>query len=620
MDFASGAIHRKCESYVTQPFTACTIRVADHSARVRQSMKEYVVDAPVGRRHVVTRLVEPAFAWRGWTVTWSACATAALAVLMLVYFYAYEGQLFNVVFTIGVTGALVSVLAFLTRRLMFSLTLIAALDAVVIWASTVKRQTMNMVVHAYDLFFYLSSWSTFSYLWHEQRHLVIGLGLALTGSLIIGAAAWRFDQTRSPRIWSAMAFAVAVCLTFVGAALKGERRHMQFNFEALYVSSFYASWAETLETLARGSMLEASGRAPVTPPNYKALADCAMVDKPPHIIMIHQESLVPPGYFPTLQYDRELDPLFRSQDGRTHKLRVETYGGASWLTEFSILTGISTQAFGGMRQFVQTFLVNRLTDTLPQNLAMCGYRNVVYYPLLKNFVSNDKFYASIGLKEIFDAKAQKAKTANERDKFYFNNALAELEAHIATSRAPLFSYILTMSAHWPYDVTYQPGEMVAGGGPGTTPEMNEYLRRLALAKRDYDAFVADLKIRFPGERFLIVHYGDHQPTATRTLLGFKEETEAEDATMIADAPGFLTYFAMDGINYEVPALPAQDVVDVPYLGMLVQHAAGLPLSDANRERQRLLTLCNGRNYGCNKQGAILAFHRRLIDSGIIVAR
>ena len=125
-------------------------------------MKEYVVDAPVGRRHVVTRLVEPAFAWRGWTVTWSACTTAALAVLMLVYFYAYEGQLFNVVFTIGVTGALVSVLAFFTRRLMFSLALVAALDAVVIWASTVKRQTMNMVVHAYDLFVYLSSWSTFS--------------------------------------------------------------------------------------------------------------------------------------------------------------------------------------------------------------------------------------------------------------------------------------------------------------------------------------------------------------------------------------------------------------------------------------------------------------------------
>ena len=39
----------------------------------------------------------------------------------------------------------------------------------------VKRATMNMVVHAYDLFFYLSSWSTISYLWSDQRRYVVGL-------------------------------------------------------------------------------------------------------------------------------------------------------------------------------------------------------------------------------------------------------------------------------------------------------------------------------------------------------------------------------------------------------------------------------------------------------------
>ena len=481
---------------------------------------------------------------------------------------------------------------------------------------------MNMVVHAYDLFFYLSSWSTISYLWSDHRQLVIALCAGFVVSGVIGLFAWRYDTTRIPRRWSAAAFSVAVVLATLGAEAKGERRHMQFNFEALYVSSFYASWGETLETLWRGSILEASRLGSQKDTKFAALGSgaCAAGEKPPHIVMIHQESLVPPNQFPTLKYDHHVDPLFRSQDGRTHKMRVETYGGASWLTEFSILTGVSTQAFGGMRQFVQTFMVNRLSDTLPQNLAACGYRNVVYYPLLKNFVSNDKFYASIGLKEIFDAKDQKAKTANERDQFYFNNALAGIDTHLAASKAPLFSYIQTMSAHWPYDVTFEPGENVPGGDAGTPPEMNEYLRRVSLAKRDYDAFIANIKQRFPNERFLIVHYGDHQPTATRTLLGFNEATEAEDATMAPDAPGYLTYFAFDGINYEVPPLPVQDVIDVPYLGMLVMQSAGLPLSDANKERQRLLKLCEGRNYGCQPKAAIMGFHRRLIDSGLIVAR
>ncbi len=560
------------------------------------------------------------WAVRGRAGSWSAWGAAAIATVLLIYFYQYEGQWANALFTAAVTSALVAALTFVSRRVAFALAVVAASVGVVVWAASMKRHTMNMVVHAYDLFFYLSSWSTISYLWSDHRQIVLALLMAFALSGVVAVAAWRFDTTRMPRRLSAIAFVAAAFLAVLGAELKGERRHMQFNFQALYVSSFYASWGETIETLWRGSMLEAAQRGSQPERRFAALSKCSTAQKPPHIIMIHQESLVPPNQFPELNYDRDLDPLFRSQDGRVHKMRVETYGGASWLTEFSILTGVSTQAFGGMRQFVQTFLVNRLADTLPQNLAACGYRNVLYYPLLKNFVSNDKFYASIGMKEIFDAKDQKAKTANERDRFYFGNALSGLETHLAASKAPLFTYIQTMSAHWPYDITFEPGESVPGGGPGTPPEMNEYLRRVWLAKRDYDAFIADLKQRFPDERFLIVHYGDHQPTATRTLLGFKEETEAEDATMAPDAPGYLTYFAFDGINYDVPPLPVQDVVDVPYLGMLVLQSAGLPLSDANKERQRLLTLCRGRNYGCQPHGALMAFHRRLIDSGLIVAR
>ena len=36
---------------------------------------------------------------------------------------------------------------------------------------------------------------------------------------------------------------------------------MQFYYENLYVSSFYASWGETLEALWRGALLEAAPRA-----------------------------------------------------------------------------------------------------------------------------------------------------------------------------------------------------------------------------------------------------------------------------------------------------------------------------------------------------------------------
>jgi hypothetical protein len=177
-----------------------------------------------------------------------------------------------------------------------------------------------------------------------------------------------------------------------------------------------------------------------------------------------------------------------------------------------------------------------------------------------------------------------------------------------------------MSAHWPYNWIMEPKVEVAGGGPGTNPEMHEYLRRVSMAKLDYDFLMTELRRRFPNERFLVVQYGDHQPTATRTLIGYSDEFDIESLQFEASNPAFITYYAADGVNYRLPPLPAHDVVDVPYLGLIIQQAAGLPLSDANQERARLMALCAGRYHACTRREEILAFHRRLIDSGIIQAR
>jgi hypothetical protein len=64
-------------------------------------------------------------------------------------------------------------------------------------------------------------------------------------------------------------------------------------------------------------------------------------------------------------------------------------------------------------------------------------------------------------------------------------------------------------------------------------------------------------------------------------------------------------------------LATYDVLDVPYLGTTTLLLAGLPLSDAQKERVRIMQLCNGRYYSCKDKALILDFHRRLVDSGII---
>jgi Sulfatase len=564
----------------------------------------------VAARALGRRALRPATAWL--TATLVAAGMAG-------YIWQDEGEFANVLFTLGVTGTLVALVLLITRRALFAAVLVASLVALIVAAASAKRAVMNMVVHAYDLFFYLGSWSTVSYLWSDQRRYVLAAVASLLAAALAVRLAYRLDGTRVARRWAAMALAASVLVAWYGAMAKGERRHMQFYFSNLFVSSFYASWAETLEAFWRGTLLEADPRA-MAGPAFTVPVRCHPFGKPPHILLIHQESVVQPSLFESLRYDAAVDPFFRSADDKLHRLRVETYGGASWLTEFSLLAGVSTHSFGSMRQFVQTFMQNRLKDTLPQALERCGYRNVVFYPLLKNFVSNDKFYNSIGLREIFDLRAQGAKSAQERDRFYYNNTMAEMDRHFEASRQPIFAFIQTMSAHWPYDSTFQPEVNVPGGRPGTDPEMHEYLRRVSMAKMDYDYLLAELKRRFPRERFLIVHYGDHHPMATRMLLGYNSETEAEDVILDPDSIGFVTYYAAQGVNYSVPELPPYETLDVAYLGTLILEIAGLPLSDSHRERLRLMKLCEGRYYSCARRGEILRFHRRLIDSGVVAAR
>jgi phosphoglycerol transferase MdoB-like AlkP superfamily enzyme len=551
------------------------------------------------------------------TTSWAVAAL--IGALLARHFWVDEGSLPNILFTAGVTLALIVLLVVLAQRVLFATTLVALLVVLIVAISSIKRAVMNMVMHAYDIIFYLSSWSTISYLWSDQRRYLVALAGALLGFAVAGWLAYRADGTCVNRRWAAMALPLAILLAWYGAAAKGERRHMQFYYENLYVSSFYASWGETLEALWRGALLEAAPRVAAGGPLFGLPTACTLGPKPPHVLLIHEESVVQPSLFASLQYDHAVDPFFHSYDDRTHQLRVETYGGASWLTEFSILAGVSTHAFGGMRQFVQTFTQNKLKETLPQVFERCGYRNVVFYPLLRNFVSNDRFYNSIGLKEIVDMQAQGAKSTQERDRFYYANALAEMEKHFKSSRKPLFMFIQTMAAHWPYDFTYQPDVDVPGGGPGTDPEMHEYLRRLSLAKLDFDALMSELRHRFPLERFLVVHYGDHHPMATRTLLGFDAETEAEDVVLNPESVGFITYYAVRGVNYRVPTLPQFETLDVPYLGTVILDAAGVPLSDSHRERKRLMLLCRGRYQTCEHRDEILLFHRRLIDSGVLAA-
>jgi hypothetical protein len=554
----------------------------------------------VGRRQVIT--VASALTLLG----------AALALLI-----STEPIVTRFWFALAVTAAITSALALLSRRLLFSSILTFALVALVCLCSLEKKAVMNMAFHSYDLVFYLNA-ATLEFIWEDYRSYLVGAVVSLAAAAIGAALAWRFDGVRLSRFASALALAVTVMAAGAlepKATAEGGAFRM-FVQEGSFVSAFYLSWRDTWRTLTRGQLVEAADRTAL--PDFAGAANCVPRSRPPHIILIHQESLVPPSLFPHLQYDHTLDKFFRSDDDRLHRLRVETYGGGSWVTEFALLTGISTKAFGDMRMFVQVLMNGRLKDTLPQSLENCGYRTLMLFPMSNGFVSLDRFYHSIGFAKILDREAQGAPTTKERDRFYFQNMLREMDEHFKSSAQPLFVYVQTMASHGPYNSAYMPDENVPGGGPGTSPEMSEFLRREAMAQRDGDFLMGEIKRRFPDEPILVVRYGDHQPSATWNLIN---NVWGDDSPDIGEGgkPGpYITYYAMLGHNYPLPPLPNYDPLDVAYLGTVMLEVAGLPLSEAQRERKWLMVTCQGRYFSCEPRSNILAFHRRLINSGLVL--
>ena len=185
----------------------------------------------------------------------------------------------------------------------------------------------------------------------------------------------------------------------------------------------------------------------------------------------------------------------------------------------------------------------------------------------------------------------------------------------------MFLYVYLTANHFPW-VRPAHEEPTPEGwrSPGNTPsEVDEYLRRQAVSARDYQEFLARLRREFPDDSFLIVRYGDHQPDFGKLIVDRSIDVAELGRRLLAYDPRyFMTYYAIDAINFQPPNLSsALDVLDAPYLPLVVQEAAGLPLDPSFAEQKKILRALQGLFYGCNNGAEARRFNRLLIDAGLI---
>jgi Sulfatase len=423
---------------------------------------------------------------------------------------------------------------------------------------------------------------------------------------------WSFDPFRVRRLSAAVG--VVGCLAGLYAV---ETVVPMEEFEGFYgknyVSHFARSGVDAVSTLLVHGLMESD---PVVSERLAPIGICEPTAKPPHIILVHDESAFDIRQAPGIHVPPNYGAHFRSLDGKQRKFIVEGTGGPSWYTEYNVLAGLAARSYGRFAYFVTRIAAGRVERGLPQALHRCGYETYSLYPAHGAFMSAGRFQKTTGIQHFMDSKAI-GSTQLEPDHYYYDAATRIIEQE--RGKRPTFVYVYLAANHFPWDHSWRPELTPEWKGLGNERIVDEYLRRQTLGMRDYALFLAQLKRDFPNESFLVVRYGDHQPDFSSYILepGIGDAAIAKRIA-VHDPRYFTTYYAIDAVNFKPAAMAsALNTIEGPYLPLVVLENAGLPLDSSFEEQKRIMQRCNGLFFDCNGGAEARRFNRMLIDAGMI---
>lgn len=481
---------------------------------------------------------------------------------------------------------------------------------VLILLSRFKHESLLMTVNFVDLM--LIDRDTFLFLMQDFPRL--GLMLVAVVSLLFGGLVliW-LERWRIRRRWAAAVIGGCAALLVTISALVPNDPWEEFYAENYFSKYMRSAVAATVDLMTRG-VLDKAAHAHTrldAPPS----GTCT-VEKPPHIIYIHDESSFDARAIPGIRVPPGYGDYFKSSDSMVRTLMVEGPGGPSWYTEYNVVTGLSARSFGRFADFATRFAVGRVERGLPLALMRCGYHTHTLYPMYGSFLSAASFQKTAGTETFLDSKDLGARFLDD-DAFYFNKT-ADLVRDRKGDR-PLFLHVYTAQNHFPWTFRFRPDLAKDWRDLGNRADVDEYLRRQHLTEVDYKAFLARLTRDFPTESFLIVRFGDHQPSFARHLIDPGQDDSILLRRLAADHPHFLkTYYAIDTIRFTPRDLSTSlDLLDAPYLPLAVLDLAGVPLDPSFVEQKKILARCKGLFFRCNSGEEVRRFNRMLIDAGLI---
>ncbi|MEZ5803354.1 MAG: sulfatase-like hydrolase/transferase [Rhizobiaceae bacterium] len=482
-------------------------------------------------------------------------------------------------------------------------------------SSAVKYRLKGFDLHVFDFTFTGEDPDAIRFLVEKYAYLIVPV-FVLIFLAVIFLVVLGFWEKRGSTAWPVrLALLAASCLgIYVDYPLAPDEPRYFHYLGGFNASSFFVSTLDLQYALSQSQFAGLMQQVPPQPP-YAGETDCGDMSNQPDIFIVLSESATNPENFPQLKVGDLFKHAFLSQDGKFHPMYVETFGGGTWVSNLSVMSGLSTADFGVQAPYVTTVLEGKVHGALPEVLAGCGYRTVEITPVNHNFVNEGPFMESIGFQNVLDSKDIHATLYAHRDEFYFKAAEAFIEEHHRKGGGPLLLSLKTMFPHSPYNeplVSENKLPFVKFGGDAAT---DEYMNRMLTGQHDFQRYLEAIRSMTTERGSVVLEYGDHQSYITKNLV---DEQFGGNSLQDLRSIAYKTYFTVHSFNYDVDMKAFGDgPLDVGFLGAALIEGAHLPLSPMYRELIALKDLCQGRFHDCKDRAAVDRHLRRRVDSGLL---
>jgi phosphoglycerol transferase MdoB-like AlkP superfamily enzyme len=282
----------------------------------------------------------------------------------------------------------------------------------------------------------------------------------------------------------------------------------------------------------------------------------------PNVVFFHAESTFDPNLAFRLSARVEL-PLWSKQNETRAlgPLRVNVVGGASWVTEFEVITGVDSRIFGYQGYYTHFYIAPKVKNSFVQYLVRKGYKTVAFYPVEGSFYNVEKAFNFYGFKEFIDGRALRL-PADWGSLIDRDIIKAVIEYGAFKSSDPFFYFISTSENHGPHPCRSFESEqqfLTTFAAPVSFDkncQLNEYLRRAMSTSTAFELVLKQLKQieRQTGRPFVLLIYGDHQPWSfTHGIYsiagGIAAERGFKDFSDVrTNADGYQTFFHLLASN------------------------------------------------------------------------